>query len=120
MKKLLFCAGLLIASATATFAQSANGFSATRTEIKKGSSVLATYTRTESKGTDNKVTMVMTFIGTDGSTIATATIPYQQKGAATIIRTAKDSKEQTIVLKGTMDTDMATEIASQLSATKYL
>jgi hypothetical protein len=120
MKKLLFCAGLLIASATVTFAQSANGFSATRTEIKKGSSVLATYTRAESRGTDDKVTMVMTFIGTDGATIATATIPYQQKGAKTVIKTAKDNKEQTIILKGGMDTDMATEIATQLSETKYL
>lgn len=120
MKKLLFCIGLLIAGSNVSFAQSAHSISANRTEIIQDGNVIASYTRSETRAMDNKVTMVMTFIAKDGSTIATATIPYQQKDAKTKIITSKDSKEQSIVLTGKSDIDMAVEIANKLSAGKYL
>ena len=119
MKKVLFCLVLLVASNN-LFAQSAQPLEATRTEIKQGDKVIANYTRKETRLPNNKVEMVMTFTGADGSIIATATIPYQQKGFKTIIKTAKDNKEQKIVLNAETDIEMAKEIATQLSNNKYL
>jgi hypothetical protein len=105
-----------MAIADGSFAQS---FTATKNEIKKGDNVVATYTRKESRGTDNKVEMIMTFTATDGKEIGTATIPYRQAGQKTIVRTT-DGKQQSIILKGASDMEMAQEIASQLSTSKYL
>lgn len=115
MKKLLLCISLFMALAGSTFAQS---FTATKDEIKQGDNVVATYTRKESRGTDNKVEMVMTF-SKEGKQVATATIPYRQAGKKTTIRTS-DGKEQTIVLKAMSDKGMAEEIATLLSTSKYL
>ncbi|MBL7719686.1 MAG: hypothetical protein JNL72_12665 [Flavipsychrobacter sp.] len=123
MKKLLFCIGLFIAASNVTYAQSGSaqtGFVATTTEITKGGNVVATYDRKETRMPNGKVEMVMTFKDASGAVVATATIPYQQKGMATSIKTARDNKEQRLVLKGKMDTEMATEIANQLAAGKYL
>ena len=111
---------MLLVASSDLFAQSGQAIEATFHEIKQGDKVIATYTRKEFNLPNNKVEMVMTFTGTDGKVIATANIPYQQKGAKTIIKTASDNKEQTIVLQGKMDNDMAQEIATQLSNTKYL
>ena len=117
MKKVLFCVGLLIAGANFSYAQST--FTATRTEIKNGNDVVATYTRSETREND-KVTMIMTFLAKDGSTIAVATIPYQQAGAATTVKTARDGQKHSLTIKGKMDTDMAKEIADLLAEKKYL
>src|ERR1043165_1861993 len=117
MKKVLFCLMLLIASGN-LFAEGGSSFEATATEIKQGDKVVATYTRKEATLPNQTVEMVMTFKDLDGNVIAVAKIPYQQKGAKTVIKTSRDNKEQTIVLQGRMDTDMATEIATQLSNTK--
>ena len=119
MKKILLCIGLLIAGNN-LFAQSAQPFEATGTEIRQGDKVIANYTRKEARMPNDKVEMVMTFTNTDGSIIATATIPYQQKGFKTVIKTARDNKEQKIVLESNTDIEMAKEIATQLSSTKYL
>lgn len=116
MKKLLLCIGLVIACSDFSSAQS---FTATRNEIKQGDNVVATYTRKETRKPDNTVEMVMTFKGTDGATIATATIPYQRKGN-TIIRTEKDNKTLKLQLQGGTDLEMAQEIAKELSTNKYL
>lgn len=115
MKKLLFCIGLLIASSNVSFAQSGiaqTGLTANRTEILRGGTTVATYTRQETRLQDGKVEMVMTFKGTDGAVMATATIPYMQKDAKTVVKTARDNKEQSIVLKGKTDVEMAQEIAA--------
>ena len=116
MKKLVFCLGLLLAGVNFSFAQCA--LTASNKEIKRGNDVVATYTRTESREGD-KVTMEMKFIGNSGAVVATATIPYQQKGETTSILT-NDGKKHTIVLKSRMDVDMAQEIAQLLAENKYL
>ena len=117
MKKILFCVGLLIAGANISNAQST--LTATTTEIKNGTTVVATYTRTETRAQDDKVTMIRTFTGKDGSEVAIATIPYQQN-APTTVKTGKDGQKHIITLKGKMDTDMAAEIANLLAEKKYL
>jgi hypothetical protein len=114
MKKVLFCIGLLIASSNVSFA---GGFTVTRTEIKQGANVIATYTRHETRVDDN-VTMEMVFKAGNGSTIATATIPYQRNEVTTIV--TNDGKSHTLTLAGQTDIEMAEQIANLLSDQKYL